>query len=256
MVDEVLKCHDPIEPVAPKICEPICPKVNVENGTYGSVTIVDGCIVDAQDCHLPVYTPPVCCDGGDGGGGGGGTTTELGLLADGCNLLKKTGSDYYVKPVFANTSSVTWSGCGTTSSPFSATAITSSDGVIINGTSCIQASYNGTAWIVGHTPNGLASGVYDGITIDQCGHITNVDIPLGDDLTAKGGSAIVITGNEISIADSPAQGVYQLGNTSITIDGEGRVIGITTVAIPAGTFTTVDGKIVTYDQSGVITSVV
>lgn len=253
MVDEVLKCHDHVDPPAHEICEPICPKIDIENGTYGSVTIVDGCIVDAQECHLPVYTPPVCC-GGDSGGDGG-TVTELNLLPDSCNLLNKTGGEYYVKPVFTNTSTVSWSGCGTSASPFSAT-VSASQSVTISGGACINAQYAGGQWNISHQDGALAAGTYDGITLDACGHVTEIDIDDPQELAPKGGSSITIVGNEISIAPSPAQGVYQLGGTTITVDAEGRVTNISNTPIAAGSFTTVDGKTVTYDTTGVITSVV
>ena len=258
MTTEVLKCHTKIDPPAPAICEPICPKVNVENGTYGSVTIVDGCIVDAQDCHLPIYTPAICCGGSGGGGGGGGTTTitDIALLPDACNLLRKVGSEYYVKPVVANSSSVTWSGCGTPADPYTLAVVATNDDVVITGVDCIQTSFNGTSWVIAHTDNGLNAGTYDGITVNQCGHITNVELEATQELEPLGGTSVVIDGNDISLQSSPAAGVYDLGNTSLTIDNEGRVIAIVTTPIVAGTFTTADGKTVTYDSAGVITSVV
>ena len=254
MVDEVLDCREEvITPPPPSICEPICKKIEVVNGTYGSVTIVDGCIVDAQDEHLPVYTPPTCCDGDTGGGGG--TNTELNILPDVCNLLKKVGGEYYVKPVFSNTSSATWSGCGTTGDPFEL-IIPTSETITINGFKCIDVTNTGNAYVVSHTSNPIAAGIHDGITVDECGHITDVNLDSFDQLEGKPGSAIVVTGGEISIQPSPAEGSYQLGGTTITVDAEGRVTAITAVPIPAGSFTTVDGKTVSFDSHGVITSVV
>ena len=237
-----------------------CTKVNIADGTYGLVTFHNGCLVDASIAHVAEYTPNDCCEGETT------TTTSdpIGTVPDPFNLIQKIGDDFLVKPIFGNSTSISVAGNGTPSNPWILTNTSTNDSSEIfatAGNAGVDVSGVGSltnTLLISHAETSLTlnTGTHNGITVDEYGHVTNVEGG-SNDITGK--SPIVIThdvddSNEISLIASSAEGMHSFGGITLVI-GAGGVITSITGATTGGvtdTFTTGDGRLVTVED-GIIT---
>lgn len=216
----------------------------VPDGVYSQVTLFNGQIVDASDL-VPTYTPQACCDGGTPNTGGGNNTIPI--LAGADNLLKVIGGEYYVKPVFTNSTTVTTSGSGTTNDPytFEATATGGSSTTVTAGDDIEVTAVTG-GFQVSQVDSAVGNTTFMGMDINATGHVVATDAGV----------------------EAAAVGTHDFAGISVTINAEGRVTnltgthnvgtggtGLSGTGITAGTFTTADGKTVAYSSDGLITSV-
>lgn len=270
------------------------------DGTYGSITLRDGCVVGYGDCEIPTYTPPYCNPNpapcGDGAGGATGATATVSPRAG--NQLATDDYGLYAKAYVQGGTGVTVTGHGTQSSPYMVSMAENTggptDGKIV-GQGGISVEQRGGVYFLSMPRAELTAGKYGAFTINEYGQITGVD----DDITTLtsdniGGSNDVqvskvadgisidlaptqLTANsyrfggyDVSISDGgrvtnatqvarTEAGTYKLGAYNIELDQFGGITGIvqsTEVPQSAGSFTTSDGSIVYYDDTGRITSVV
>lgn len=265
------------------------------DGTYDTVTVVNGCITGYGHAVEPTYTPPYCnplpanCqDTGGGGSGGGGSTVTVSPMRG--NLTTLLSSGLYTTVSIRAGDGVTVSGSGAASDPITISAAAQTDaGTLVarNGLRLVPGANNEK--YIEMEPSGVVAGVYGNITVDMYGRIKEItdgataSVGAGTGLIATQQGDSVVIGHPtfnlpatarfggFNVAVNPsghitdisrdvtvADGVYNIGAYNVGIDEYG---GVTSIAqrsdIPdaAGAFTTVDGKTVSYDITGRITAV-
>ena len=238
------------------------------DGTYGSITLQDGCVVGYGDCEIPTYTPPYCnpnpapCN--DGTGGGTGTTATVSPRAG--NQLATDAYGLYAKAYVQGGTGVTVTGHGTQSSPYMVSMAEntggSTDGKIV-GQGGISVEQRGGVYFLSMPRAELTAGKYGAFTINEYGQITGVD----DDITTLtsdniGGSNDVQVSkiaDGISIDLAPTQltaNSYRFGGYDVSISDGGRVTNATQVArTEAGTYK-LGAYNIELDQFGGITGIV
>ena len=238
------------------------------DGTYGSITLQDGCVVGYGDCEIPTYTPPYCnpnpapCN--DGTGGGKGTTATVSARAG--NQLATDNYGLYAKAYVQGGTGVTVTGHGTQSSPYMVSMAEntggSTDGKIV-GQGGISVEQRGGVYFLSMPRAELTAGKYGAFTINEYGQITGVD----DDITTLtsdniGGSNDVQVSkiaDGISIDLAPTQltaNSYRFGGYDVSISDGGRVTNATQVArTEAGTYK-LGAYNIELDQFGGITGIV
>lgn len=267
--------------------------MTIPDGTYSSITIKDGCIIDMGDADIPEYTPPACVEPPTPCNGGG---TSISVSPSAGNLTTDTVNGIYTTVVFGDGTNTTITGAGTPGNPFIINAQAGSDLSITPGTSDIDISNPADGVIsIGLNDSGIAAGTYNGITFSSRGIATGVDAHYGDNLlrgavggqevnvqvengvahillkeSAAGGETLNL-GNyrvkltqgglieDVTVANVPMQpGSYTFGLADVTLGTAGTVESVTQAAtiIQPGSFTTADGKTVTFDGYGRIVGVV
>lgn len=261
------------------------------NGTYGTVTLEDGCIVAYGDCLVPTYTPPFCNPNPTPCTDKPVSTDTAVISARAGNQLLQDSFGLYARAYLSVGDGLTLLGQGTAHDPYHISFANSTGGkvdtVIRARTPLIMSDLEGVTYI-DLDKTGVVAGVYGQFTVDSYGRITNVS----DSPVLKGSDEISVTsiGDDsiISLADSLVGGnTYELGGYMVSLSKGGRVIGaertvnitagiyklgaynvqisdtgaIKSVtqdpAVPttAGQFMTLDGKVVTYDDTGRITAI-
>lgn len=272
-------------------------KMVTPDGTYGSITLHDGCVVAYGDCEIPTYTPPYCNPNplpcGEGVGAGGGTVTVSPTAG---NHLKQDQFGLFAKTYLRGGTGITVSGEGTQQRPYTVSLQGNADGnsgsdATIIGSGAIDAvTRNGVTYISLKT-NGVTAGKYGPLTVDENGIITAVDetdmfltsktLQVSSELTLQG-----VDTAQLGLAESRAAGThrfggydvtvsqggrvtqakrvsditggnYKIGAYTITLDNYGGITGIEQDDVPAsaGSFKTLDGRTVKYDETGRIVDV-
>ena len=273
-----------------------CPTVersrHTPDGTYTSVTVVDGCIVAYGYADEATYTPPYCnpnptsCQEV-----GTGTATIATVSPNVGNILTQTSNGLYAHAYIQGDGGITISGTGTVTNPYkisSATAAGGTSPVAVVGRNGVvsETSANGVTY-VGLEQTGAKRGVYDvtdRFTVDGFGRIISVE-PRSDDIVSAGtGLQATPAGDTVTIGHPTVMidetmvlgaytvnlnnsghithterginitgGVYNLGAYNVGVNAYGSVTSIEQrddVMPGAGTFTTVDGKRLSYDLTG------
>lgn len=273
-----------------------CPTVersrHTPDGTYTSVTVVDGCIVAYGYADEATYTPPYCnpnptsCQEV-----GTGTATIATVSPNVGNILTQTSNGLYAHAYIQGDGGITISGTGTVTNPYKISSATAAGGtgpVAVVGRNGVvsETSANGVTY-VGLEQTGAKRGVYDvtdRFTVDEFGRIISVE-PRSDDIVSAGtglqatpagdtvtighptvmidetmvlGAYIVNLNNSGHITHTErginiTGGVYNLGAYNVGVNAYGSVTSIEQrddVMPGAGTFTTVDGKRLSYDLTG------
>ena len=263
------------------------------DGTYDTVSVVDGCIVEYGQGTVPTYTPPYCNPAPVPCGEGEATGTSVTISPSIGNQLTADSLGLYSRAYITSSPTVTVSGDGTQANPFVLTAsentvTTVSGSGAVNVEEIIPNSYRVTL-----KPSGVVPGSYHGFQISEEGLVTefidgevsyidNVNAGLEVEVSVTNGTlsvghAMVPLANSIyqlggyNATISPAghitnmervnvvtSGVYDLGAYKVSIDPYGSVSSIIQSEVPssAGAFSTVDGKYVSYDSTGRIVDVV
>lgn len=224
--------------------------IQYEDGNYNQFTLFSGCVTALGSIEPKEYVPSLCCPETPA------TATPAAITnsANACNLSTITDGVLMTSVNFSPVSDYQVTGCGSPSSPFSIQGPSIPDGALITTpctvTSCITVSGAGTSASplkVCHDSGVLTAGVYDGITVDACGHITNIDIE-GSGVTSSktyisDDFDIVATGNDNEYRIS--RKVVTTGKTveflgvEVTYNDYGQITAITTPA-NVGLTTTVD----------------
>ena len=238
------------------------------DGTYGSITLQDGCVVGYGDCEIPTYTPPYCnpnpapCN--DGTGGGKGTTATVSARAG--NQLSTDNYGLYAKAYVQGGTGVTVTGHGTQSSPYMVSMAEntggSTDGKIV-GQGGISVEQRGGVYFLSMPRAELTAGKYGAFTINEYGQITGVDNDIAtltsDNIGGSNDVQVSKIADGISIDLAPTQltaNSYRFGGYDVSISDGGRVTNATQVArTEAGTYK-LGAYNIELDQFGGITGIV
>ena len=238
------------------------------DGTYGSITLQDGCVVGYGDCEIPTYTPPYCnpnpapCN--DGTGGGKGTTATVSARAG--NQLATDDYGLYAKAYVQGGTGVTVTGHGTQSSPYMVSMAEntggSTDGKIV-GQGGISVEQRGGVYFLSMPRAELTAGKYGAFTINEYGQITGVDNDIttltSDNIGGSNDVQVSKIADGISIDLAPTQltaNSYRFGGYDVSISDGGRVTNATQVArTEAGTYK-LGAYNIELDQFGGITGIV
>lgn len=238
------------------------------DGTYGSITLQDGCVVGYGDCEIPTYTPPYCnpnpapCN--DGTGGGKGTTATVSPRAG--NQLATDAYGLYAKAYVQGGTGVTVTGHGTQSSPYMVSMAEntggSTDGKIV-GQGGISVEQRGGVYFLSMPRAELTAGKYGAFTINEYGQITGVDNDIAtltsDNIGGSNDVQVSKIADGISIDLAPTQltaNSYRFGGYDVSISDGGRVTNATQVArTEAGTYK-LGAYNIELDQFGGITGIV
>ena len=238
------------------------------DGTYGSITLQDGCVVGYGDCEIPTYTPPYCnpnpapCN--DGTGGGKGTTATVSPRAG--NQLATDAYGLYAKAYVQGGTGVTVTGHGTQSSPYMVSMAEntggSTDGKIV-GQGGISVEQRGGVYFLSMPRAELTAGKYGAFTINEYGQITGVDDDIAtltsDNIGGSNDVQVSKIADGISIDLAPTQltaNSYRFGGYDVSISDGGRVTNATQVArTEAGTYK-LGAYNIELDQFGGITGIV
>lgn len=272
------------------------------DGTYGSITLHNGCVVGYGDCEIPTYTPPYCnpnptpCNEGVGGGTG---TTAIVSPRPG-NHLATDAYGLYAKTYVQGGTGVTVTGQGTQTSPYivsiagnAGNAGGPTNGKLV-GQGAITVEERNGVYFVSMPRADLSAGKYGAFNVNEYGVITSIDdtvaILTADNVGGSDDVQITKVADGITIDLAPTQltansyrfggydvsisdggritnatqvshtdaGTYKLGAYNISLDQYGGITGIVQspeVPQSGGSFTTTDGSIVYYDDTGRITRV-
>ena len=240
------------------------------NGTYGSITIQDGCVVGYGECEVPTYTPPYCnpnpapCNEG-GSGGGTGTTATVSPRAG--NQLTSDNYGLYAKAYVQGGTGVTVTGQGTQTSPYiismaEGTGGGTTGGKIV-GQGPISVEERNGVYFISMPRADLTAGKYGPFNVNEYGVITGiddtVDMLTSDNINGSNDVQITKVADGITIDLAPTQlaaNSYRFGGYDVAISDGGRITNATQVArTEAGTYK-FGAYNVTLDQFGGITGIV
>lgn len=240
------------------------------DGTYGSITLHDGCVVSYGDCEIPTYTPPYCnpnpvpCSEVGSGNTAGATATVSPTAG---NTLKYDSFGLFAKTYLSGGTGITVNGDGTQQRPYTISLQGNADGnsgneATVVGSGVIEVvERNGVSYITLKKPS-IDAGKYGPFTISEYGTITAIDdnasilstsnLKVGKELTLTTLDGDVFLG----LAASPAQGVnYRFGGYNVNISEGGRVTGATrAVELEGGTYK-VGAYTITFDDFGAVTDI-
>lgn len=271
------------------------------DGTYGSITLRDGCAISYGECEIPTYTPPYCNpnpapNNGIGAGTPGSSTITVSPTPG--NTIKRDAFGLFAKTYLAGGTGIEVSGEGTQQRPYSISLQGGIDGnggsgATVVGSGAIEVvERNGVSYISLKKPS-ISAGKYGPFTVSEYGIITAVDDNASILSTTNFKTSAELTLNTLDgdvflgLAASPAKGNdYRLGGYDVDVSEGGRVTGVTrvvdldggtykvgaynitfdnfgavtaidqgTVPTSAGSFKSLDGRTVTYDETGRITEV-
>lgn len=151
---------------------------NTPDGTYGSVTVQNGCIVDYDECEVPTYSPPYCnpnpqpCPDGNQLAG---QTFTLSPRAGNLSVMDNFG--LYTKAYLQAGSGITITGTGTSSDPLviklsDSAGGTASSAVVVQ-TPLKSEVRNGVTYI--SMVSNIQPGTYGNITVNEYGIITSIN---------------------------------------------------------------------------------
>lgn len=245
-------------------------KIVTPDGTYGSITLHDGCVVAYGDCEIPTYTPPYCNPNplpcgegvGTGGGTGGGTVTVSPTAG---NHLKQDPFGLFAKTYLSGGTGITVSGEGTQQRPYTIALQGNADGnsgteATIVGSGAIDAVTRNGVTYISLKSNGVTAGKYGPLTINEQGVVTAIDeaetfltsknLQVSRELTLQG-----IDTTQIGLADSSAAGTHRFGGYDVTVSQGGRVTQATRVSDITGGNYKIGAYTITLDNYGGITGI-
>lgn len=275
-----------------------CPTVertrHTPDGTYTSVTVVDGCIVGYGYADEATYTPPYCnpnpthCQGQTTTG----TAITYSISPSNDNSIVQSASGLFARTFIQGGNNITITGKGTVNNPYTIAFNVPDEKTTVVGEAGITHRFHGGVTYVGLSPVGITKGMYNGFSINEYGQIIGFSQAVARDQSAvKAGAGLIATDDgdittlghaEYDIATTAIfggfavalnktghiidldrvttvnAGTYTIGAYQLAINEYGGITNITQdEAVPngAGTFTTNDNKVVAYDTTGRITNV-
>lgn len=216
-----------------------CPEVRgtttIEDGWYGQVHVVDGCIVDARDAQIPVYTPAPCAPAASPCDDGGSSSVTLNPAA--CNLLTFTSGMLDARLHFGDSTGVTVTGCGTANDPLRFSVEVDSGSVFVKSGSpqVIGVEGDGTManpFTISLANGPLEAGWHGAYEIDMYGRIIGFDATRtgliegvndgeGIELKVEAG---ILTANLKDV--NVTAGQYTTGGYTYTVNSKGQVTNI------------------------------
>lgn len=206
--------------------------VATPDGVYGLFTVENGCITGAQEQPACEYTAQPCTPAAAPCGNGGSGSVTLQPGAD--NLLNFDSSGRLGARLLAEGGSgINVSGTGTVSDPLKITLDTvEQDGTAIRAADqTVTVEGTGAAadpYFIGHAASGVTPGTYNGITVDERGHVTAAEETTGAITDVQGSPGIEVqsagTTRTLSLAaQSEVSGTYTLGGYNVTCNTYGIV---------------------------------
>lgn len=262
------------------------------DGTYTSLSLVDGCVVGYDYANEPTYTPPYCNPNPTPCQQGGATSASYTISPHRDNSLVESSQGLFARTFVRGEGAISVNGTGTNTNPYIISLTGNTNDVTITGEKGIDVRESGGVTYVGLATTGVTKGIYNGFSINEYGQITGFsdsisqgdgNVKAGAGLTATddgdittiahpehdiettavfGAYAVVLNkSGHIIDADRLATvtaGTYALGAFNVAINEYGGIVTITQdeeVPDGAGTFTTLDNKVISYNASGRITEV-
>lgn len=274
-----------------------CPTIertrHTPDGTYTSVTVVDGCIVGYGYSDEATYTPPYCNPNPTSCQQGAVTTNATYTISpNNDNSIVQSASGLFARTFVQGKGNIAVSGKGTAQNPYMVSFNGNSEKTAVVGENGITHHDSGGVTYVGLLPTGVQKGMYNGFSINEYGQIIGFsDAVSRDQSSVKAGAGLTATddGSITTIAheehDIPVAtvfggfavglnksghivqmeriatvtaGTYTVGAYKMSINEFGSITNVVQdekVPSSAGTFTTSDNKIVSYDIAGRITDV-
>lgn len=208
---------------------------NVPDGKYGVITVQNGCITDAEEQPVCEYTPQPCTPAASGCSGT--DTSSITLQPGADNLLNFDASGRLGAQLIAQgEDGITVSGYGTVSSPLIIhyNAGEAETTYVKQGNLAVGVTGSGTAadpYYITHRESGFSGGTYNGITVDDYGHVTNIEEVDGavTGLVATTGIELTQTGTIYTIglpiyADLASQ--YEFGGYVVQFSANGVVTAV------------------------------
>lgn len=217
-----------------------CPTVerthNTPDGTYTSVTVVDGCIVSYGHADEATYTPPYCspnptsCQETSAG-----KSTALTISPSIGNTLSQTSQGLFAKTRIEAGTGIAVTGDGTQNNPYNIAlnkANTSSTGTIVAHSGLVSEINKTTNVTRIGMETVVAHGTYDvnnQFTVDEFGRITNITkreeplVQAGEGLDSNN------QGDTVSITHPTYDydaGVNTLGAYEVTLNASGHVTAL------------------------------
>lgn len=303
---------EPLPTPKPKPCSPafnlcvgdhtlqwdgFCPTVertrHTPDGTYTSVTVVDGCIVGYGYADEATYTPPYCNPNPTSCQQGAVTTNATYTISpNNDNSIVQSASGLFARTFVQGKGNIAVSGKGTVQNPYVVSFNGNSEKTVVVGESGITHHDSGGVTYVGLSPVGITKGMYNGFSINEYGQIIGFSAAVARDqssVKAGAGLTAIDDGSITTIAheehDIPVAtvfggfavglnksghivqmeriatvtaGTYTVGAYKMSINEFGSITNVVQdeeVPNGAGTFTTSDNKLVSYDTAGRITDV-
>lgn len=217
-----------------------CPEVRgtptIEDGWYSQVHVVDGCIVDARDAQIPVYTPAPCAPAASPCEDGGSSSVTLNPAA--CNLLTFTSGMLDARLHFGDSTGVTVTGCGTANDPLRFSVEVDAGSVFVKSGSPLAIGVEGDGsaanpFTISLANSPLDAGWHGAYEIDMYGRVIGFDATRtgliegvndgeGIELKVEAG---ILTANLKNVAGEVA-GQYTTGGYTYTVNAKGQVTNI------------------------------
>lgn len=161
-----------------------CPTVersrHTPDGTYTSVTVVDGCVVGYGYAEEATYTPPYCAPSPTHCQGGGSEVGSVSVSSSTDNTLVQTSGGLFARTYVVGGTGVTVGGTGTVTSPYvisAASGSANSGGTLVGRSGVVVTPSEAGVTYVGLEDSGAKAGVYDitdQFSVDRFGRITSV----------------------------------------------------------------------------------
>lgn len=237
------------------------------DGTYGSITVHDGCVVGFGECEVPVYTPPYCnpnpapCN--DGSGAGNGATATVSPRAE--NQLAMDQYGLFSKAYVKGDTGITVTGSGTQSSPYLISVAKNTggatDGKII-GQGGISVEERNGVYFISLPRTTITAGKYGPFSINDYGQITdiddNLDLLTADNVTGSNDVQVTKVADGVTIDLQPTQltnSKYRFGGYDVSISDGGRVINAEQVSRTEAGVYKLGAYNITLDEHGGITDI-
>lgn len=237
------------------------------DGTYGSITVHDGCVVGFGECEVPVYTPPYCnpnpapCN--DGNGAGNGTTATVSPRAE--NQLAMDQYGLFSKAYVKGDTGITVTGSGTQSSPYLISVAKNTggakDGKIV-GQGGISVEERSGVYFISLPRTTITAGKYGPFSINDYGQITdiddNLDLLTADNVTGSNDVQVTKVADGVTIDLQPTQltnSKYRFGGYDVSISDGGRVINAEQVSRTEAGVYKLGAYNITLDEHGGITDI-
>ena len=237
------------------------------DGTYGSITVHDGCVVGFGECEVPIYTPPYCnpnpapCN--DGSGAGNGTTATVSPRAE--NQLAMDQYGLFSKAYVKGDTGITVTGSGTQSSPYLISVAKNTggakDGKIV-GQGGISVEERSGVYFISLPRTTITAGKYGPFSINDYGQITaiddNLDLLTADNVTGSNDVQITKVADGVTIDLQPTQltnSKYRFGGYDVSISDGGRVINAEQVSRTESGVYKLGAYNITLDEYGGITDI-
>lgn len=240
---------------------------NTPDGTYTSVTVVDGCIVGYGYADEPTYTPPYCspnpahCQEQEQGQGQGSSTVNYTISPNADNSLVRSASGLFARTFVQGAGNIAVRGKGTSSNPYEVSFTGSTDQTTVVGENGIIHRERGTVTYVGLSPTGVQKGMYNGFSINEYGQIIGFSDAVARDQSAvKAGAGLVSTDDGgqtvISHEEYELPTATVLGSFAVGLNKTGHITQLERLAtVTAGTYS-IGAYKVAINEYGTITNVV